>query len=152
MAETHLLRQGFGVFLPLLRCGETRARRARPVLAPLFPGYVFAGFDPRAAGWRRVNGTYGVKKLVSFGETPEPVPPTFMAALRHSCDEMSIFSFRRASAFREGDRVKLAAGPFMGMIGEIEAMGGPDRAWLLLAILGRTARVSVGLDELQKIA
>lgn len=151
-AESHLLRQGFGVFLPLLRCGEAKAARPRRVLAPLFPGYVFAGFDPRTAAWRRVNGTYGVKKLVSFGETPEPVPPAFMATLRQSCDEASVFSFRRAADFREGDRVKLAAGPFMGMIGEIAAMGGPDRAWLLLAILGRTTRVSVGLDELQKIA
>ena len=105
------------------------------------------------------GAAFGPAGAVTGYSLPPPYPAmmaasvaTFMAALRHSCDEMSIFSFRRASAFREGDRVKLAAGPFMGMIGEIEAMGGPDRAWLLLAILGRTARVSVGLDELQKIA
>lgn len=151
-AQINLERQSFGAFLPLLRAQEVRSGRTRDVLRPLFPGYVFAGFDPRTAAWRRINGTYGVKRLISFGEVPEPVHPSFMADLRRACDGDGIFSFRRAYGFSEGDRVKLATGPFSAMIGTIESMSGPDRARLLLSILGRSARVSVALEDLQKIA
>ena len=151
-AQANLQRQDFGAFMPLLRCQEVRAGRTRDVLRPLFPGYVFAGFDPRVAAWRRINGTFGVKRLITFGETPEPVPARLMADLRQACDEEGVFSFHRAYGFRTGDRVKLSAGPFKAMIGTIDSMSGPERARLLLSILGRTTRVSVALEDLQLIA
>ncbi|MBO0662450.1 transcriptional activator RfaH [Jiella sp. MQZ9-1] len=151
-AVANLERQAFDVFLPLLRSRQIRNGRASDVLRPLFPSYIFVSFDPAATAWRRINGTFGVKRLVTLGDAPQPVDPAFMTMLRHACDDQGVFSFRNASGFRQGERVMLASGPLAEMVGTIEAMSGTNRALLLLSILGRSTRVSVTLDDLRKIA
>ena len=56
----HLATQGFECFLPRVVGIKRHARRVQPVLAPLFPRYLFACFDLDATRWRAINGTRGV--------------------------------------------------------------------------------------------
>ena len=151
-AERHLRRQQFGVFLPLLRRQERRAGREVVVSRPLFPNYLFATFDRRSQPWRCINGTLGVRRLISFTDIPEPVDCRIMDPLLNACDDEGVFSFRRIHYFQNGDRVRLAKGPLAEMIGTIEEMNGTDRARLLLDLLGRPTRVTVALDDLQAVA
>jgi transcriptional antiterminator RfaH len=152
LAVLNLRRQDFPVFLPLIRTVDRKVGKPVEVLRPLFPGYLFVAFDPRREPWRCINGTLGVKRLVSFTDVPQPVGRAIMSPLVRACDEEGVFSSRRVQEFRPGERVKLSGGPFDDMVGTIEAMAGGDRARLLLDLLGRTARVTVSRDDLQRVA
>ena len=46
LAETHLQQFGVEIFCPLLKQENIIRRRRRSVISPLFPGYLFAKFDP----------------------------------------------------------------------------------------------------------
>ena len=70
LAEGNLERQGFHAYLPRARLRKRGARGASTVTVPLFPRYIFIQLDLENAPWRAVNSTYGISKLVSFGERP----------------------------------------------------------------------------------
>ena len=70
IAERNLIRQGFQTFRPL----QEETRRARGTfttrMLPLFPGYLFVAFDIGKDGWRKVNSTYGITRIVTLGNAP----------------------------------------------------------------------------------
>jgi transcriptional antiterminator RfaH len=39
-------------------------------MLPLFPGYLFVAFDIGKDGWRKVNSTYGITRIVTLGNAP----------------------------------------------------------------------------------
>ena len=43
-------------------------------MRPLFPSYIFVALDILQGGWRAVNSTYGITRLVSLSKEPTPVP------------------------------------------------------------------------------
>ncbi|KDB05067.1 hypothetical protein U879_03470 [Defluviimonas sp. 20V17] len=57
LAECNQTRKIFQIFLP--RHHETRRGNGKfsTGLRPLFPGYLFAAFDPTRGLWRAINGT-----------------------------------------------------------------------------------------------
>ena len=74
VAERNLHRQGFGTFMPRQAISRRRGTQFIDTLAPLFPGYLFVALNAASHPWRRVNGTYVVSRLVSFGDVPRPLP------------------------------------------------------------------------------
>jgi len=78
IANRNLLRQGFQTFLPVHE--ETRRTRGKFTtrMLPLFPGYLFVALDITTDGWRKVNSTYGITRIVSLGNNPTPVPRDFV--------------------------------------------------------------------------
>ena len=74
IALRNLLRQGFEVFYP--REFETRRKGTKfvDVVRPVFPGYLFVSLAVDGSDVRKVNSTYGVARLVSFGGAPARVP------------------------------------------------------------------------------
>ncbi len=46
LAETHLQQLGVEIFCPLIKQEKIIRRKRRSVISPLFPGYLFAKFDP----------------------------------------------------------------------------------------------------------
>ena len=81
-AAFNLSRQGFGVYLPKYARTRRHARKVERVARPLFCGYLFVSLDTARQGWRSINSTLGVARLVSGGEAPSGVPETVIAALR----------------------------------------------------------------------
>lgn len=84
--------------------------------------------------WRSVNGTYGVAKLVMQGEYPIAVPAGVVEALQSSSDEWSVVEWR--PEIRPGEAVRVVAGPFSDMIGQLERLDGAGRVRVLLEIMG----------------
>ena len=68
-AIAHLERQGYQVFCPRFHKTVRHARKARQVLAPLFPNYLLFDFDASRDLLRAVTGTLCVVGLV-FQEDP----------------------------------------------------------------------------------
>jgi len=147
IADRNLRRQGFEVFLPLAQ--ETRRRRGRFVrqVSPLFPGYIFVAFDPAARGWRAVNSTLGISRLVSIGDAPAAVPTALVDALRARCDGSGLL--QAPSSVVPGDEVKITAGPFADFVATVDQIDPDRRVWLLIDLMGQKTRVSVAEDGLR---
>ncbi len=142
-AEMQLLAQGFRVFTPRVSKTVRHARKLRAVVAPVFPSYIFVALDLQKDRWRSVNGTFGVACLLMAGELPEPVPRGVVEQLLDYTDEAGIARFDRD--LREGQTVRVTAGPFARALGRLERLDGKGRVRVLLDIMG--GKVNVLLDR-----
>lgn len=144
VAEAHLRRQGFETFLPQFRALRRHARRTEIVSRPLFPGYVFVGFDPAQTRWRSVNGTVGCRRLVGFGDNPQPLPQRVLTALRARQDaEGFIHMDDPLSKLPQGAALRVTEGPFADLVGLFQTRDDAMRVILLLDLLGRPTRVTL---------
>ncbi len=146
-ARAHLLRQGFGVYLPQFLKRRRHARRVEEVAAPLFPRYLFVRFDPAKARWRAIRSTVGVQALVCHGETPAPVPEGIVEAIRAREDERGFVRLGALAQLRPGQKVRIAAGALADQIGLLERLDDRERVSVLLDLLGRRVRVRLPLDS-----
>ena len=149
VAIQHLERQSFRCFCPRLQRVRRHARRIETVLAPLFPGYVFVNFDADRVGWRAINGTRGVRRLLTSERlAPLPMPDEAMASLIEKYDG------RAAAAepdFQAGDSVLIVSGPFAEQYATVESLDDKGRVRLLFAILGGGARVSLDAGSIARL-
>jgi len=144
LAEQHLLRQGFSTYLPLYQQRRRHARREDIVSRPLFPNYLFVQIDLMQGRWRSVNGTIGCKRLVGFGEAPQPLPSRVIEVLRGRADANGFIQMTDPmDQFREGMPARITEGPFADMIGLFQCRSDDMRVVLLLEMLGRPTRVTV---------
>lgn len=139
-AATHLRRQGFVVFLPLHGRTVRHARRFRTVSAPFFPRYLFVRLTVGRDRWRSVNGTFGVSSLIMEGGLPLPIASGVVEALMAMADDAGMLSLDRS--LRPGQTVRIATGPFAGLIGELAALDEKGRVKVLLDIIGKQVTVA----------
>lgn len=148
----HLRRQAFEAYLPRHLKKRSHARRIDWVPCPLFPNYLFVAMDTDQTRWRSIRGTIGVNGLVSHGDHPAPVPEGIVEAIRAQENENGFVDFHRDGAFKEGERVEIADGPFAEASGIFECVDSKDRVIVLLSLLGREVRTRVPLDWVQAAA
>jgi transcriptional antiterminator RfaH len=149
IAGKNLQRQGFETFLPLEDVTQQRRGKFVTVERPLFPGYIFVALDIRSGLWRTVNSTYGITRLVSFGDEPAVVPHDLISQLFLRCDEAG--KLLPAPRLQPGDKVTLTTGPLANFVAEIETIKSEQRAWVLIEIMGRPTRMEVGTEQLRAI-
>ena len=140
-AASHLERQGFPVYLPRYLKRRRHARKIETVAIPLFPRYLFVTIDRATQGWRAIQSTIGVSRLVCNGDEPAPVPPNVISDLRLREDASGLISLSTAPRFVPGDKVRVVDGLFSGCLGLFEGMTDRERVAILLDMLGRKARV-----------
>ena len=143
----HLERQGYRVFLPLHTKKVKVGRMTREVTAAFFPAYLFVSFDRAIQNWRPINGTFGVKQLVCFNQTPAQVPSGIMEALFARLEPNGLIQV--TPALNAGDRVRIADGPFAGQIAKIEALPSRERARLLLDIMSQWVPIEIDQASLE---
>jgi len=144
-----LRRQKFQTFLPKHEETKRKSGRFISTVRPLFAGYIFVAFDTAKGGWRSVNSTYGVSKLVSFGDEPQQVPAELVLRLMQRCDEDGKLLPPRL--LKPGDVVRLTGGPFADFVATVETINPDHRVWVLLDLMGRPTRVAVQADALQVV-
>jgi transcription elongation factor/antiterminator RfaH len=142
----HLERQGYNVFCPRYRKTVRHARKARHVLAPLFPNYLFLQLDTSRDPWRAVNGTRGVVRLISQGETPAPLPHGVVEGLLARTGADGVMEWM--PSFKIGQAVRIAEGPFMDLVGKLEHLDAAGRVRVLLELLGRHVSVALRCEVL----
>lgn len=135
MARTHLKRQGFAVFAPMLTRTVRHARQFITKEVPLFPGYLFVQLDLERDRWRAINGTRGVRGLVTTGDAPARVPNTVV-------DEL-LAATAAGALLQQGATIEVLAGPFAGLVGRLKQLDGPARVTVLLQLIGAERAVSV---------
>jgi transcriptional antiterminator RfaH len=151
LAKEQLLNQGFDVYLPLYKKVTRHARQIREVSAPLFPRYLFVGFDAQKEQWRSVNSTRGVACLVmQSGEKPRSVPDKVIYQLQESEDEVGLVSLAALELFQPGQSVRILEGVFAGHVAIYQKMTDKERAEILLHFLNQDVRMQVPAHAIEK--
>lgn len=146
LAARNLQRQGYEVYLPLLRQRRRGHLNAGWRVAPMFPRYLFIHLDRESDNWKPIRSTFGVSRLVVFGDVPARVPDTFLDALRAQAGENGIHESDRYG-FVAGETVVIVAGPMAGYEAVFKAKTAKERVVLLLEIAGRMVALSVRSDD-----
>ncbi len=147
LAVEQLQAQSFDVFLPMHLRTVLHARKRLTKSVPLFPGYGFVGFNRELDSWRSINGTRGVKYLISQNERPTPIPCEVISSLKYLEDEEGLVSFE--SCLKPGDKVCFIAGPFFGLIGKLSNVDRKGRVEILLKMLNGEVQVKTHARNLQ---
>ena len=141
IAERNLSRQDFRTFQPMQKETKRRQGKFKNSYRPLFPGYLFVSLNPVKGGWRTINSTYGITRLVSFGGDPAPVPQDLISGLMSRCDQDG--KLLPPPTLEAGDKVQIVGGPFAEFIATVDSIAPDTRIWVLLDLMGRTTRVVV---------
>jgi transcriptional antiterminator RfaH len=150
LARRHLHRQGFKTFSPEIISGDALQVKAHKPHKPLFPGYLFVSFDPRANGWTAINSTRGVSRLIlNDPRRPLPLPDELMAGLRRRCDSGELVS--SGDALEIGDHIRVLSGPFADLVTQIETLPDAERVGVLIELLGREVRSSLPRSHIAKV-
>jgi len=139
VAEFQLRLKGLDVFYPRLLLPESLRKHNR--IIPLFPNYLFV----RINFWEEchyVIWSPGVKRFVSFNETPVPIDDRIMAYLMRLANSESIIPAQ--SNLKPREEVRITGGPFDGLAGIIkEPPDAKGRVKVLLNLLLREVQVEV---------
>jgi len=147
-AQTQLIRRGVETFLP--RIEERSRHRSPPMIAPLFPGYLFARID-LSTQYTSVIWTPGVNAMVAFGDIPAPVEAGVIEFLQRRCERHGLIVAR--PTFAAGDQVRVVDGPLEGLYGVVQdGASGRDRVRVLMELLRRRTQVTVPAEVLEMAA
>lgn len=144
-AEGQLRNQQFRTFQPKRLKAVRHARRLSTVEAPYFPRYLFIVLDLGRHQWRKVNGTFGVARLVMRADQPHPLPPGVVEALIATADARGILQL--SDKLQVGGPVRLMAGPFAEQLATLDHLDDSGRVRVLLDILGRQVAISTAANN-----
>jgi transcription antitermination factor NusG len=137
---------GFEVFAPCVQTIEARLFRRRkalrrPIVRPMFPGYLFVAWSLGSEDWARAVSARGVLDLLrTCGKHSAPalVPPGVMAALLAAGDLVDLTGKGASSEpcdFKPGDLVTLDREAFTGHIFRIARLDHRSRIRFILQSL-----------------
>lgn len=143
-AESSLLSQGVKCYLPVVATSSMRSSHKLNQLrdTPLFPGYLFAYFDPEVIHTTEVKNTRGVSGLVNFGGAPAIITDSQMSDIREVIDARSgVLSAESIPV--KGESVEFTGGVFEDLDGVYDEPDGLRRSMVLITVLGKQVRRSV---------
>jgi transcriptional antiterminator RfaH len=149
IANRNLKRQGFPTFLPVEEVTKRAKSKFVTAERPIFPGYIFVSFDVTKGGWRAINSTNGITRLVSFGKDPALVPLDIISGLMLRCDVQG--KLMSPKLLSPGDQVAMTHGPFADFLAEVEKTDPDRRVWILLDIMGGKTRVAVNAEQVRAV-
>ncbi|MEQ8440645.1 MAG: transcription/translation regulatory transformer protein RfaH [Roseitalea porphyridii] len=150
LAEGNLLNQGFTTYLPRLALRKRSGGKNVAVTVPMFPGYLFVQVDLERTPWRAINSTFGVRRIVSFGERPAPLPEGAIEEIRAREDADGIIRLPKVAPFQKGETVEFADGPMSDVKAMFTVPSGTERVIVLMNLLGRQVPVRVDQDRLRR--
>ena len=117
----------YNVEVPVETLVETNDKGEEKIVEnKLFPGYVFVKMTMTDESWHVVRNITGVTGFVGPGSEPTPLTDS----------EVAMFQVEAAPAtptFKEGDKVEVVSGPFMGFSGVIREINEEKRELVVLA-------------------
>ncbi len=122
--------------------------RVKVIERPLFPGYVFARFDP--ANRLPIMMMPGFVHIVGFGNGPEPVDEGELSTVRRLVD--SSFPISPWPYLRQGEIVAVQHGALSGLQGIVLRTKDSFRVVVSLNILQRSVAVELDRDAVEPVA
>jgi len=150
MAGVYLNKLGIEILCPYIRQKKVIRRKQVIQEVPLFPGYLFAKFNP-IMEFRAVQYATGVRCVVSFGEALAMVDAILIDAMRDRIYQGNVI-VTQTIAFQPGQKVRIHDGPLQGFEAVFECeMSDKQRVALLLKTVAYQARVVVPVDQITGI-
>jgi transcriptional antiterminator RfaH len=117
---------------------------------PLFPSYIFAKFIASDL-YQKVRYTRGIRRLVSFGNSPTVVDEEIITMIQSKVGEDGFA--RIDDDLKPGDKVVIKDGPLRTFAGIFErGMSSADRVRILLLAVSYQAYVEIERDMVKKIS
>ncbi len=148
LASAALHEREYEEFLPLYLQRRRQDGRNREVEKPLFPGYVFARFDPRYLS--PILSVPGVVHIVGAGRTPLAIPESEIDALMTVAN--SRLDAEPCPYLRAGQFVMIVKGPLAGVEGCLLRVKSQWRLIVSVTILQRSVGVEVDYDWVKPVA
>lgn len=140
----HLAARGFHPFLPKLPRWSWRAGRRHVIRTPLFPGYLFLNDTLDKASHVELRKSPGLAAVLGDGwERPARVPADEVEAIRRVVDSGA--SVVPHPYLREGQRVRIVAGP-LGGLDALLVRQRPQRDLVVVSVHLLQRSVAVELD------
>ncbi len=150
-ALLNLQNQGYSCYLPTFQLAKLRAGKLTTRVEPLFSRYLFIelSHEHQSQSWAPIRSTLGVSSLLMFGNEPARVPPELVNVLRER--EKAVLD-QPVSLYQPGEKLQVIEGPFAGLEAVYHMDDGLARGVVLIELLNRTTKLSVGLNALRKPA
>jgi transcription antitermination factor NusG len=148
IAAAVLSGKGFPTFLPCYHGRRLPSRRSKQIEIPLFPGYLFSRFDPEDR--LPVLVTPGLVSIVSFGRVPAPIPESQINAIRTMID--SSLPVQPWPFLQIGQRVRVHAGPLLGLEGFVLSIRKDCRLVISIDLLQRSVAAEIDRDWIHPIS
>jgi transcriptional antiterminator RfaH len=137
---------GFTAYCPSIRSGTRRGPKSQP----LFPSYVFVGFD-EACQRRSVWGIPGVGRLIMSGDQPARLSSSVIDEIRAREYDGLVQLPPPPPRFRPNDPVRFVRGPFGGLQGLYLGQNGHERVRILFEWLSRSVEVAVPERDVEAV-
>jgi len=146
-ALTHLSRQGFECYLPMLKVEKIRQRRCVLVSEAMFPRYLFIRLGSHRAdkSLSPIRSTLGVTQLVTFGGHPAKVDAHIIDLIRYRETHQP-----SKPQFELGDHVVVTTGPYAGLEAIYQTTDAEKRSMILLEILSKSVPLRIDTAQLRK--
>lgn len=146
LAHAHLSQVCEETFLPLLKQEKIIRRQQATIVAPLFPGYLFARFDV-GVRYRAVKFSRGVLNIVEFGLKPAEVSNAMIEAIRGRMNDGYVRI--QPKSLQQGQIVHVKGGPLAGLEAVfLREMADKHRVCLLLNTLSFQVRLTMDIDHI----
>ncbi len=146
LAVQNLANQGIAAFCPWMTTTRRVGNRTIPCKRALFPSYIFTSFSPLEYGWRSVNGTLGVVRLLSAGDKPLPLPVGFVERLIAQADFDDVIHFD--DHLEKGAAIRIVGGPFDRLCGKLLTAAPSERVLVLIDTLFGETKVKIARTQL----
>jgi transcriptional antiterminator NusG len=147
VVRTQLDEKQVTAFLPTMTRWSRWKDRKKQIDVPLFPGYVFARFDP---GERlSVLKCSGVVSIVSFNGEPAPVPDHEIESIRTLV--ASTLPYDPCPTIKTGTMVEVSHGPLKGVVGRLTRKGTQSRLILSVDLIGQAVSVQVDAADVKAL-
>lgn len=144
--EAGLRDEGLTAYLPLEVVWRNLRGRRIAWPRPLLRGYVFAHLADDEL--YRIHAVDGVVRCIGADGRAATIPAKFVDAIRNAeaAGEFDETREPERKTFRKGQRIRVARGEFVGLVGAIAKVKGSRRVAILLDTIGW--QVAKSMDEL----
>lgn len=154
-AEASLRGAGFAVYLPRLKRVVRHARRELVVQRPLFPRYLFFGFELGVRSFYAARAADGVESLVGSSGVPRTIPGRIVedlarAELAGDFDQTRAPIVAPVHEFQKGDPVVVTGGPLLGFTARVLRAPPRERVMILLDLFARETIAEVAVSMLRQ--
>ena len=148
-ARVNLERQGYEVYLPMIRTRKRGQVNKTLCLQAMFPRYLFIRLSKILDNWAPIRSTVGVSHLVKFGLELATLPNELIETLILNSGVDGIFEAKQVK-LKVGDRCRIADGIMADYEGIVLAHTGKDRVKLMLnSIKSSIYNFEISKDQLE---
>lgn len=145
-----LVLRGVRPYLPTFIEVHQWKDRTKTVEVPVFPGYLFAQFEPTNSSRLNVLKADGVVRILGSGDQPTPIPEDEILALQTM--------LRRARGrccahplLREGAHVRVKRGPLKNMEGLLTRISNQTRFVVSITLMSRSVSAEVDARDVELV-